>query len=110
VYYILPPEQVNISVSYSPDVTCRADTPVYLVIKNDSLRDIINTSFMLSVKKESSGDNFIQLLEKKYSTDSLIKAGETYGGCWAYPKLITNHYVPEELIYEIKHKQIVFRD
>lgn len=110
VYYTLAPEQVNVSVRYSPGTVCGSDTPIYMLISNDSYRDIINTSFTLIVKKESSSDNFIQLLEKNYSTDSLVKAGDTYGGCWVYPELITSHYVPEELIYEIKHKRIVFRD
>jgi hypothetical protein len=110
MYYILAPEKVNVSVRYSPGAVCGMDTPIYMLITNDSYRDIIKTSFTLIVKKESGSDNFIQLLEKNYSTDSPVKAGDTYGGCWVYPKLITSHYVPEELIYEIKNKNIVFRD
>jgi len=110
VYNTLPPRQVNISVRYSPDNTCRMNSPIYMLITNDSSREIINTSFNLVVKKGYNDDNFILLLEKDYSTDKIIKAGDSYGGCWAYPKLNTAHYVPEKLIYEINHKQIMFRE
>lgn len=110
VYHTLPPRQVNISVSYSPDNTCRMNSPIFMLITNDSSREIINTSFNLVVKKGYNNDNFILLLAKNYSTDKIIKAGDSYGGCWAYPKLNTDHYVPEELTYEINRTQIVFRD
>jgi len=106
-YQILPPEQVRITMSYSPDTPCRVDSPLYMLIVNDSLRDVISTSFTLTVKR-AIDNNFIQFLEKDYSTDRIIKAGESYAGCWVYPELNTKHYVPEELIYEIKHQQIVF--
>jgi len=109
IYHTLPPKQVSISVRYSPEISCRMDTPVYMLIKNRSMREIANTSFTLSVKKKINSDNFIQLLKRNYSTDKSIKAGDSYGGCWTYPKLITNHYVPEELIYEISGEQLVFR-
>jgi len=109
LYVTLPPQQVSITVSYSPETSCREDSPVYMLIKNDSYREIVNTSFNLSVKKMIKGGNFIQLLAKDYSTDRVIKAGESYAGCWVYPKLNTQHYVPEELIYEINSKHVVFR-
>jgi hypothetical protein len=110
LYITLPPQQVAVSVSYSPETSCRADSPVYMLIKNDSYREIVNTSFTLSVKKTINGDNFIQLLTKDYSTDRVIKAGESYAGCWVYPKLNTEHYVPEELVYDINSQNVVFRD
>ena len=110
VYHTLPPKQVDISVRYSPDNTCRTDSPIYMLITNNSSREIINTSFNLLVKKADNSESFIQLLVKKYSTDKIIKAGDSYGGCWAYPKLITAYYVPEKLIYEVNRKLIVFRD
>lgn len=109
VYHTLPPQQVSISVQYSPDNTCKRDSPIYMLITNDSSREIIGTSFNLSVKKESDNDNFIQLLAKNYATDTVIKAGDSYGGCWSYPKLNTRYYAPENLIYEIDRKQIMFR-
>ncbi len=110
LYHTLPPEQVAIAISYSPDTSCRVDSPVYMLIKNDSYREIISTSFSLSVKKQINSNNYIQLLEKNYITDKIIKAGESYGGCWPYPKLNTDHYVPEKLMYEINTKQVAFRD
>lgn len=110
LYHTLPPEQVSVSVSYSPDNTCRKDSPLYMLITNGSYREIISTSFILSVKKRVNNDNFIQLLLREYSTDKVIKAGDSYGGCWTYPELNTRHYVPEELIYEINRKQIKFSD
>ena len=109
LYITLPPQLVTVSVSYSPDSACREDSPVYMLIKNNSYREVVTTSFILSVKKAVKGDNFIQLLAKNYSTDRVIKAGESYAGCWAYPKLNTEHYVPEELIYETVSQQVVFR-
>jgi hypothetical protein len=109
LYVTLPPQQVNITVSYSPESACRKDSPVYMLITNDSYREIVNTSFTLFVKRTIDGDNFIQLLTKDYSTDRVIKAGESYAGCWAYPKLNTEHYIPEELIYEVNNQQVVFR-
>jgi hypothetical protein len=109
LYITLPPQLVTVSVSYSPDSTCREDSPVYMLIKNNSYREVVSTSFILTVKKAVKGDNFIQLLTKNYSTDRVIKAGESYAGCWAYPKLNTEHYVPEELIYEIVSQRVVFR-
>lgn len=110
LYYTLPPEQVKISVSYSPDTTCRKGIPLHMLITNGSYREIISTSFSLSVKKRVNKDNFIQLLLRDYSTDKVIKSGGSYDGCWTYPELNTKHYVPEELIYEIDRKQIMFRD
>ena len=110
VHYTLPPEQVNIVVSYSPDTACRIDSPVYMLITNDSSREIISTSFSLSIKKRINNDNFIQLLDRDYFTEKIIQAGDSYAGCWVYPKLNTEHYVAEELIYEIKSKDITFRN
>lgn len=110
LYHTLPPKQVAIAISYSPETSCRSDSPVYMLIKNDSYREIISTSFRLSVKKEINSKNHIQLLEKNYTTDKTIKAGETYAGCWPYPKLNTDHYVPEKLRYEINSQQVAFRD
>jgi len=110
LYHTLPPKQVDIAVSYLPDSTCREDSPIYMLIKNDSYREITSTSFSLSVKKEINSNNSIQLLEKSYFTDKIIKAGESYVGCWPYPKLNTDHYVPEKLMYEINSKQVAFRD
>ena len=81
-----------------------------MLIKNDSYREIISTSFSLSVKKQISNNDYIQLLEKNYITDKIIKAGESYAGCWPYPKLNTDHYAPEKLRYEINGKQVAFRD
>lgn len=110
LHYTLPPEQVNIAISYSPDTTCRMDSPMYMLITNDSSREIINTSFSLSIKKQNDNYNYIPLSARNYSTGKIIKAGNSYGGCWAFPKLETNKYIPEKLIYEITGKQIVFRD
>ncbi|NOQ88598.1 MAG: hypothetical protein GQ550_06700 [Gammaproteobacteria bacterium] len=110
VYHTLPPQQVNISVSYLPENTCRMDSPIYMLITNDSGREIINTTFSLLIKKKTNNDIFIRLLEKNYSTDKIIKAGDSYGGCWTFPKLNTNFYAPVELIYEVSRKQIVFKD
>lgn len=110
LYHKLPPKQVAIAISYAPDTSCRVDSPVYMLIKNDSYREIISTSFSLSVKKQINSNTYIQLLEKNYITDRIIKAGESYGGCWPYPKLNTDHYVPEKLRYEINSKQVAFRD
>lgn len=109
VYHTLPPRQVTVAVSYSPDNTCRSDSPLYMLITNDSYREIINTSFSLSVKKQIDSDNSIQLLEKNYLTEQIIKAGDSYGGCWSYPKLNTKFYDPEKLIYELNGKEITFK-
>jgi len=110
VYQTLPPEQVDVSMRYSPETRCRQDSPLYMLITNDSFREIISTSFVLLVKKRISNDDFIQLSERVYSTDKIIKAGASYEGCWVYPKLNTDYYVPEKLIYEINRKEIIFRD
>ncbi len=110
VYYTLPPEQVKITVRYSPDYKCRLDSPVHMQIKNDSKREIISTSFSLAVKKDKSSENLTQLLAGNFTTDKVIQAGGSYEGCWSYPELKTDKYVPENLLYEIKRKKVVFSD
>ncbi|MBE9559939.1 MAG: hypothetical protein IMF15_04080 [Proteobacteria bacterium] len=108
--YTLPPEQVSVSISYSTDINCRKDSPLYMLITNDSYRRIINTSFSLYVKKKYDNDSFLLLLKKVYSTDKVIDADSAYGGCWSFPELNTRYYVPGDLIYEIKQQQVTFDD
>lgn len=110
VQYTLPPTQVNITAKYSPHSPCRKDSPLYIAIFNDSHRQINNISFSLSVKKDGDDDNLIQLLSSAYSKDQIIAPGDTYEGCWSYPKLKTNKYTPEELTFNIKRKVITFED
>lgn len=109
VQHTLPPTQVEITVKYSPHSPCRKDSPLYVAIFNDSHRQVNNTAFSLSVKKEG-GENLIQLLSSTYSKDQIIAPGDTYEGCWTYPKLNTNQYSPEELTFAIKRKVITFKD
>ena len=73
VYHTLPPQQVNISVSYLPENTCRMDSPIYMLITNDSGREIINTTFSLLIKKKTNNDIFIRLLEKIILLTRLLK-------------------------------------
>lgn len=110
VYHTLPPTQVGITVGYSPETACRADAPVYMLIKNDSLREIVSTSFNLSIQKENESYNYLPMSARVYSTDRVISAGEAYGGCWSFPKLELKKYVPEKLIYKVTGQNIVFRD
>jgi hypothetical protein len=110
VYHTLPPTQVEITVGYSPQTTCRADAPVYMLIKNDSLREIVSTSFNLSIQKENENYNYLPMSARVYSTDRVISAGETYGGCWPFPKLESKKHVPEKLIYKVTGQNLVFRD
>ena len=108
--YTLPPKLVDVSMTYLPDTSCRDDSPLYMLITNDSYRTIINTSFTLVVKKRYNNDSFLQLLKKDYSTDTAIESSSSYGGCWSFPKLNTNYYVAEDLIYEIHNQRVVFND
>ncbi|MFV9615633.1 MAG: hypothetical protein ACNYZG_06730, partial [Gammaproteobacteria bacterium] len=73
VYHTLPPQQVNISVAYLPDNTCRKDSPIYMLITNDSRREIINTTFSLLVKNRTNSDGFILLLEKNIQLIKLLR-------------------------------------
>ena len=109
VQYTLPPTQVDITVNYSPHSPCRKDIPLYVKILNDSHRQINNASFSLSVTKDG-GENLIQLLSSAYSKDQTIAPGDTYEGCWTYPKLKTNKYAPEELTFEVKRRVITFEE
>ena len=108
VQHTLPPTQIKITAKYSPHSPCRKDSPLYIAIFNDSHRQVNNTAFSLSVRKEG-GENIIQLPSSTYSKDQAIAPGDTYEGCWIYPKLNTNQYSPEELTFAIKRKVITFQ-
>jgi len=110
VYYTWPPKQVNISVSYSPNTKCRAETPIYMLITNDSFREITSTSFGLAVRERNNSDNLVPLLARGYSTGKVIKSGSSYGACWEYPELATDDYDPKDLTYGVTRQQIAFRD
>jgi hypothetical protein len=110
LYYTLPPQLVSITLKYQPEPPCRKDSPLYMQITNDSYRDVLGTSFVLSVKVDDEGDNIAQLLSNKYSTDTLIEARSTHQGCWSYPRLYVNKHDPHELIYEAKDQLINFSD
>jgi hypothetical protein len=110
LYYTLPPQLVSITLEYQPESPCRKDSPLYMQILNDSYRDVLGTSFALSVKASKDGDNIAQLLSNTYSTDTIIKAGKTHEGCWSFPKLYTNKHDPNELIYEVKRQVVRFGD
>ena len=110
LYYKLPPKLVSVSLRYTPEEPCRPDTPMHMLIVNDSYREIIKTSFVLSVKVDEQSNSIAQLLSSNYSTDVVIGARETYEGCWAYPKLYNNKHAPEKLLYEAKSQSIKFSD
>ena len=110
LYYSLPPQLLSITLKYQPEPPCRKDSPLYMQILNDSYRDVLGTSFALSVKASKDGDNIAQLLSNTYSTDTIIKAGKTHEGCWSFPKLYTNKHDPNELIYEVKRQVVRFGD
>ncbi len=81
-----------------------------MTIVNEGYREIIKTSFVLSVKVDEQSNSIAQLLSSNYSTDRVVAAGETYEGCWAYPKLYNNKHAPEKLLYEAKSQSIEFSD
>ncbi|NOQ89327.1 MAG: hypothetical protein GQ549_00095 [Gammaproteobacteria bacterium] len=110
LYYKLPPKLVSVSLRYTPEEPCRPDTPMHMTIVNDGYREIIKTSFVLSVKVDEQSNSIAQLLSSNYSTDRVVAAGETYEGCWAYPKLYNNKHAPENLLYEAKSQSIEFSD
>lgn len=110
LYYKLPPTLVNVSVKYLPASPCRKDTPMYMLIINDSYRSVVSTSFILTVKVDEASENLIPLLAGNYSSDVLIKPGESHEGCWSYPKLYNNKHAPESLIYSVKRQSIKFAD
>ena len=110
LYYTLPPQLVSITLKYQPESPCRQDSPLHMLIQNDSYRDVLGTSFALSVKVSQDGDNIAQLLSNAYSTDTVIKASSSHEGCWSFPKLYTNKHDPNELIYEVKRQVVRFED
>ena len=110
LYYTLPPQLVSITLKYQPESPCRKDSPLYMQILNDSYRDVLGTSFSLSVKTSEGGDNIAQLLSSTYSTDTVIKAGKSHEGCWPFPKLYTYKHEPNELIYEAERQVVRFGD
>jgi hypothetical protein len=107
-YYTLPPQQVSITVKYLPESPCRKDSPFHMQITNDSYRDVLGTSFTLSVKVDEQSDSIVQFAEDAYSTDTVVKAGTSHEGCWSYPKLYKNKHDPYKLIYEVKQPVIKF--
>lgn len=110
LYHTLPPQLVSITVKYLPESPCRKDSPFYMQILNDSYRDVLGTSFTLSVKVDEQSDSIVQLAASAYSTDTVVKAGTTHEGCWSYPKLYKNKHDPYKLIYEVKQPVIKFSD
>jgi len=110
LYYKLPLKLVSVTLKYSPGEPCRPDTPMHMTIVNEGYREIIKTSFILSVKVDEKSNSIAQLLSSNYSTDRVVGAGETYQGCWLYPKLYSNKYAPEKLLYEAKSQSIEFSD
>lgn len=110
LYYTLPPQLVSITLKYQPESPCRKDSPLYMQITNDSYRDVLGSSFELSVKVDEKGDNIAQLLSNRYSTDTRIEARSTHHGCWSYPRLYVNKHDPHQLIYEAKNQVIKFSD
>ena len=110
LYYTLPPQLVSITLKYQPEPPCRKDSPLYMQILNDSYRDVLGTSFSLSVKVNENSENIAQLLSNTYSTDTIIKAGDSHEGCWSFPKLYTNKHDPYELIYEVERQVVRFSD
>ncbi len=110
LYYTLPPQLVSITLKYQPESPCRKDSPLYMQILNDSYRDVLGTSFSLSVKVNENSENIAQLLSNTYSTDTIIKAGDSHEGCWSFPKLYTNKHDPYELIYEVERQVVRFSD
>ena len=110
LYHTLPPQLVSITLKYQPESPCRKDSPLYMQILNDSYRDVLGTSFSLSVKVNENSENIAQLLSNTYSTDTIIKAGDSHEGCWSFPKLYTNKHDPYELIYEVERQVVRFSD
>lgn len=110
LYYTLPPQLVSITLKYQPESPCRKDSPLYMQILNDSYRDVLGTSFSLSVKVNENSENIAQLLSNTYSTDTIVKAGDSHEGCWSFPKLYTNKHDPYELIYEVERQVVRFSD
>lgn len=110
LYYTLPPQLVTIEVKYQPDSPCRKDSPFYMRITNDSYRDVLGTSFTLSVKVDEESDSIVQLAAQSYTTDTVVAAGTSHEGCWTYPKLYRNKHDPHKLIYQVKKPVIRFSD
>ena len=110
LYYTLPPQLVSIKVRYLPDAPCRQDTPFYMQIVNDSYRDVLGTSFTLSVKVDEKSESIVQLSANAYSTDTVVKAGTTHEGCWPYPRLYKNKHDRNKLIYEVLQPNVNFGD
>ena len=104
----LAPTQVEIVVLYSPKSHCRVDSPLYVAITNNSHRTVNKSAFTLTAKNDSSEENMIPILSSTYNKDKIIRSGETYEGCWPYPKLKSNKYAAEELTFEVKRKVITF--
>lgn len=110
LYYTLPPQLVSIEVKYQPDAPCREDSPFYMRITNDSYRDVLGTSFTLSVKVDEESDSIVQLAAQSYTTNTVVAAGTSHEGCWTYPKLYRNKHDPYKLIYQVKKPVIKFSD
>lgn len=66
VQHTLPPNQVDITARYSPNLPCRKDSPLYIVIFSDSPQQVNSATFSPSVNK-GCGENLIRLLPSTYS-------------------------------------------
>ena len=101
---------VSVTMKYSPAAPCREDTPMFMLIVNDSYREIVKTDFILSVKTGEDSEDLAQLLSRDYSTDTVIAAGGRYEGCWSYPKLYNYKHAPEKLLYQVKRQSVKFKE
>lgn len=110
LYYTLPPQLVSITIKYSPESPCREDSPLYMQILNAGYREVVGASFTLSVKVDEHSESIAQLLSSEYSTDAIVRARSSHEGCWSYPKLYSNEYAPDKLLYEAKDQLIKFDD
>lgn len=110
LYNTLPPKLVSVTIKYLPESPCRKDTPIHMLVVNESYRHVVKASFTLAIKEDEGSHNLMPLSAGNYSTDELIEAGKSYEGCWSYPKLYNNKHAPESLMYIVKNQVIKFAE
>ena len=68
---------------------CPNDYPLYILIKNNNKKELNFVSFQVNGKRYGRSGYLLSWWESggKYSSDYIIKPGETYGTCWKMPPI-----------------------
>ena len=101
-------ESVSITVSYAP-ASCGENLPLHFKITNRSKKVVNKVKWDITATRKGYSSNIIQYGGYlPYSSDKMLKPGESYSGCYGVPFI--GDTPPQNLIWKVKnHKSIEFQ-